>query len=67
MAGGDLKLVASKVGRLHLEKAKLSGSAREKAQKSRARQGGTGGIQQLMHAIIPKLKQHHIFHECVRI
>jgi hypothetical protein len=56
MEGGDLKLVASKVGRIHLGKTKLSGSTRRNP-KSRAKRGGTGGLLQLARATSPKPNQ----------
>jgi hypothetical protein len=53
MEGGDLQ-VASKVGRLHLAKTRLSGSARRKVKKARERQSGTVGLQQPGHLSSPK-------------
>jgi hypothetical protein len=52
--GGDLQHVASKVGRLHLAKTRLSGNAGRKLKKARERQSGTGGLQQPGHLSLPK-------------
>jgi hypothetical protein len=60
MEEGRLKLVASKEGRLCLE---VPGGNPE----ARARQGGTGGLQQPVCATIPKPKQPHMPCVSVRI
>jgi hypothetical protein len=44
MERGNSKLGASKVGRLHTEKKRLSGSAIRKLKNVRVSQGGTRGI-----------------------
>jgi hypothetical protein len=54
--GENLKLVASKVGMLHLEMIKLYVSDRRKLKEAGATQGSTGGIQQLRHVAIPHTK-----------
>jgi hypothetical protein len=53
MEGRDLKLVASKIGRLYLEKIKLYGNSRRKLIKAWANQGSIDGVQYLSHTTIP--------------
>jgi hypothetical protein len=60
MEGENLKLVASKVGMLHLEMIKLHVSDRRKLKTAGASQDSTGGIQQLRHVAIPKTEGPHI-------
>jgi hypothetical protein len=50
----DQQQVAVQVGRLHLTKTRLSGSARRKIKKARERQCGTGSPQQPGHVALPK-------------
>jgi hypothetical protein len=57
--GRDLKLVASQVGMLHLEKTKVSESTTRKP-KARVRHGGTRGIQQPGRVITSMPKEPHI-------
>jgi hypothetical protein len=45
----ELKVVASKVGNLHLEKTKMPESAKEKLKKAQESQGCARGIQQPEH------------------
>jgi hypothetical protein len=54
---GDLQQVALEVGKLHLTKTRLSGSAWRKLKKAGESQGGTGGQQQPRHVASPKPKE----------
>jgi hypothetical protein len=54
MEGGGSKPVAFRLGRLHLEKTKLYGSARRKLFQAQVSQGSTRGIQQPGRVPIPK-------------
>jgi hypothetical protein len=55
---GDLQQVALVVGKLHLTKTRLSGSARRKHKKARkSREPGTGSQQQQGHMASPKPKE----------
>jgi hypothetical protein len=64
--GRGLKLVASKVGRIHLGKTNFSGSTRRKP-KTRVRQGSTRGIHKPDRALTPKPKKPHVSYVHVRI
>jgi hypothetical protein len=66
MEGVDLKLVDSKVGRLHLGRPSNL-EVRGGSPKARARQASTGGVQQLRREITPKPKQPHMSYVSVRI
>jgi hypothetical protein len=51
---GDLQQVALEVGKLHLTKTRLSGSARRKLKKARESQGGTRDQQRPGHVASSK-------------